>query len=386
MKVVYFSRTEIPSLAANSVQIMKMCNAFAASGHNVKLVNMSSRAPEPRTDCYSFYNVERSFEISQITVLAIENSRFRYLISTIWSAFQLIFKVRKICPDVCYSRDLTACVVAGIFGKSINIFESHYPVFHSRFEAAIFRFALWRKYISRLVLITNALEDTYREFYGEKLPEIVVAPDGADKVSLSDSSTSKLRGRPDTLKVGYVGHLYKGKGIEIITKLATEMPEVDFHIIGGLPEDISYWKNIIDDKNVYFYGFVPQTMLHHYFQALDVCLLPNQKSVRAYGSQENHNDQNIGKFTSPLKLFEYMANRKAIIASDLPVFREVINERVALLVDPEDITGWRRAIEILKNTDQRRKYGTAAFNLFINHYTWQHRVRTVLAGLSEERQ
>ena len=46
------------------------------------------------------------------------------------------------------------------------------------------------------------------------------------------------------LHIGYVGHLYKGRGIELILNMAKQRVELLFHIVGGLDEDIKYWKDI----------------------------------------------------------------------------------------------------------------------------------------------
>ena len=69
----------------------------------------------------------------------------------------------------------------------------------------------------------------------------------------------KLFGKEETLKVGYVGHLYKGRGIETIIECARKLNDISFHLVGGLKKDIEFWKNHtkqIQLNNVFFYGFV----------------------------------------------------------------------------------------------------------------------------------
>ena len=74
--------------------------------------------------------------------------------------------------------------------------------------------------------------------------------------------------------------MYKGKGIEVIESIANKVKDdVEFHIIGGIEEDISIWKQKIQNKNVFFYGYVPHKEVSKYINSLDVCLLPNQKVV-----------------------------------------------------------------------------------------------------------
>ena len=151
--------------------------------------------------------------------------------------------------------------------------------------------------------------------------QIYVAHDGADEVSNFDTKIDLL-GKKQNLKVGYVGNLYKGKGMEVISSIAEKLDyDIEIHIIGGFKKDINYWKNKIINKNVYFYGHVPHKQISSYINALDICLLPNQKVVLTFGADSSDNSLNISDYTSPLKLFEYMSHRKAIIASNLPVLK-----------------------------------------------------------------
>ena len=204
-----------------------------------------------------------------------------------------------------------------------------------------------------------------------------MAHDGADKTENFNCKT-KLLGFKQNLKVGYVGHLYKGKGMEVIDLIAKKLDnDVEIHIVGGLEEDIHFWKNKINSKNVYFYGFVNHKEVSNYINALDVCLLPNQKIVLPYGAEIFMNSKNISTFTSPLKLFEYMSHKKAIIASDLPVIREVLNERNSILVECDNIQLWIDSIKKLKNLKNRELISNQALNDFYE-YTWKKRAENII--------
>jgi len=207
---------------------------------------------------------------------------------------------------------------------------------------------------------------------------IAVAHDGADEVSLD--AKAKLKGNITNLKVGYTGHLYKGKGIEVIEKIASQVSkEIEFHIVGGTDEDIEYWQKKIVSKNVYFYGFVAQKDVSSYINAFDVCVLPNQKVVLTHGAKNDKN--NISGFTSPLKMFEYMAHKKAIIASDLPVLREVLNETNAILVGCDNTKAWIEAINKLRNKGTREKLANQAYDDFKKEYSWKQRAFELIKDL-----
>src|SRR5690606_38086332 len=120
-------------------------------------------------------------------------------------------------------------------------------------------------------------------------------------------------------KVGYIGHLYPGKGGELIVDLSTKMPQVDFHIVGGREQDILRLKNRPHSDNLYFHGYVPYADTKPYLNAFDIVLAPYSEKV--YLAKTN---AEIGNWMSPLKLFEYMSAGKPIISSDLNVLREVL--------------------------------------------------------------
>ena len=66
------------------------------------------------------------------------------------------------------------------------------------------------------------------------------------------------------------------------------------------------------------------------------------------------------------------------MASDLPVLREVLNEDIAMLVKPEDITGWMKAIDALRNKQLRTEISAKAFKYFTEKYSWEQRARSLL--------
>lgn len=165
--------------------------------------------------------------------------------------------------------------------------------------------------------------------------------------------------------------------METVAKLADTCSWADFHVVGGTEDDLAFWKNACSSlRNLTFYGHVPHSAVTSYLKAFDVLLLPNQCHVAAHGNS----GPNIADWTSPLKLFEYMSATKPIVASDLPVLREVLrDEGNALLCDPKEIEDWKAALERLAgDRTLRLGLGERAHQDFIRHYTWQARASVVL--------
>ena len=175
-----------------------------------------------------------------------------------------------------------------------------------------------------MVFVSQALADDYANAY----PGSTVPPGRHGyRPRLRRSSPAgpgrPLPGRPGALKVGYVGHLYPGRGIEVILALADRVPEADFHVVGGTAADLAHWRKRRDRPHLHFHGHQPPGSLHPYYRAFDLVLAPYQQQVACAGGVGD-----ISRWVSPMKLFEYMSHGQAIIASDLPVLREVLTDNV----------------------------------------------------------
>jgi glycosyltransferase involved in cell wall biosynthesis len=118
-------------------------------------------------------------------------------------------------------------------------------------------------------------------------------------------------------------------------------------------------------------------VLSNYYARLDIVLAPYQRRVALRGGRGD-----IARWMSPLKIFEYMAAGKPVVASDLPVLREVLEDgREALLVPPDDIEAWAAAIErLLASPELRQRLSRSAHQKFMRQFTWQARARKMLHG------
>ena len=92
-----------------------------------------------------------------------------------------------------------------------------------------------------------------------------------------------------------------------------------------------------------------------------------------------HREQ-FAKYTSPLKLFEYMAAGRAIVASDLPGWADVlVGGETALLAPPDDTAAWTAAINRLhEDSGLRARLGEEARESAMARYTWAARAEAIL--------
>ncbi len=372
MNLLYLSGSQIPSRTANSVHVMKMCQALARAGHRVTLTAFEGRCAgqEVDHDPYAFYGVERCFELRAYPHLP---EFVRSLMLGIWAGAL----ARWTGADLVYGRFLHGCVGSALFGLPV-IFEAHSPIDEkSVLKGLLFRALISSSKLRSVVVISEALKDYWVANYPALAERIIVAPDAAEPPRGGEHFT--LRDSDRRLQVGYVGHLYQGKCMEIIVRLAVRCPWATFHIAGGTEHDIARWKQATRADNVEFYGHLPHVQTDAFRQACDVLVAPFLEYVQGYRGRDN-----LAPWMSPLKVFEYMAAAKPIVCSNLPVLREVLSDgENALLCAPGDLDAWVEALERLDgDVSLRASLGERAHRDFIAHYTWQDRVGAVLAGLS----
>jgi len=351
---------------------MKMCAAFAANGHEVTLyvpARSAEREPAPAGP-HGFYGVDSSFRIVSMPWLPVFGKAQIFG----WITAMALKRSR---PDIVYGRDVIACTAAAALGCR-TILESHMPAWQARGRIPTYFKRLVRsRNLMRLVVISQALKDLYLERVYLDGDRIMVAHDGADEME-NVSRRANWMGRDGVLQVGYVGQLHEGKGAEVVAALAPMMPDVDFHVVGGRDKDVARLKEEATANNLLFHGFVPHSEVPGCIARLDVCLLPNQRVVRPDGQDNGPSRTNISSYTSPLKLFEYMAQARCIVASDHSVLREVLNYSNAVLVPPGDIDAWRKAVDQLRDAAVRTRLGAQAHADFVAKYTWNRRAAAVL--------
>jgi len=226
-----------------------------------------------------------------------------------------------------------------------------------------------------IVVLTDLLAIRYLEL-GISENRIVVVPDAVDVHDFD--LCSKLEARKhlsideSIFVVMYVGHMYKWKGVDTLVEAASHLSDNEqVWLVGGTPEElprIEDLTNKLDVTNIHLEGYVPYEHISTYMAAADVLVIPNS------------GESDVSKFyTSPIKLFEYMAAKRPIIASNLPSLREIIvHDETAFLVEPDDSRSLAIAIQSLRlDSDlSSRLVDNAA--ILVNEYSWSSRSDRIL--------
>jgi glycosyltransferase involved in cell wall biosynthesis len=374
MIVACISASRVPSTTANSMQVMKACQAISQLGHEVHLFLPRHKLQARNIDLGSYYGLKNQFAIEYLSSHPNLN---RYDFS-IWATR----KARKIKADLAY----VWFVQAGIFSLLAHlpvIFELHGPP-EGNFGPTLFRLFQKIRGNKRLLPITKALASQLHERFNLDLGDshlVRTAPNGVDLeryVDLPGPITARAQlSLPSTLTVGYSGHLYPGRGMTLLVELARCFPRIHFLWVGGRQQDVETWRQRLINENignVTLTGFIENSRLPLFQAAADILLMPYEKVIA--GSSGG----NSSSYASPMKMFEYMACRRAIISSDLPVIREVLNPTNAMLCPPEDIGIWSQALGSLIYDEERRLALANQAWLDIQQYSWLERARKSLDG------
>ena len=250
MKIVYISSSEIPSRTANSVHVMKMCSAFSKYVETI----LFAIKGESKINPYEYYESRRDFDL--ITVKKAKN---------FFGSIGYIFKVLSLLEidknTLIYGRHRLVIFLLSLRNTNI-VYESHeIPIGRVRgwIEGLIFK----QKGFEKLIVISNALKSDYLHFFSNLSDhDIVVAHDGADV----PSNNRIINSKKDILKVGYVGHLFQGRGIEIIIQLARIFPDICFEVVGGMDRDVKFWKKKVSRiTNIKFYGHIAHKDLSKFY-------------------------------------------------------------------------------------------------------------------------
>jgi glycosyltransferase involved in cell wall biosynthesis len=377
--LVYLSFAAFPSHFAHSVQIMKMVEALGKTG-DVQPI-LSADFKQPIEQLFSDYNISHPFAIYTNRVPSIR------IAGRMISVFRSFFFLLKKKPQLIYTRDIFHCLLGclvSLFFKTNIIYEIH-ETWHSIWKHLFFKMCLPCGSLKRLVFIAASLKEWCEKKYPKtpKIMESMVCHDGVDiadfEIQLSKNELRKTLSLPETAFVAlYTGSLYQEKGIELIIDIARQCPGIHFAMVGGnymQIQDYSKKAGLLNINNICFYGHRPFREMAMWLNAADVLLMPYQPARHGAGDITTES-------MSPLKMFEYMAARRPILASNLAEIREVLSEgKEALLLDPLDSGEWVTAIHRLK---QEPSLGEAlSENAFckINGYSWLNRAKRIVGDL-----
>ena len=375
MKIAVITNSRIPSLTANSIQAMKVTQALMQLNHDVKMFAPAESESVSKETLLSHYGLRLIPDLELLPSIK-RLKRFDFI-------FHAQRAAKRFNADLIYTW-LPQSAVIGLWAGYPVVLEMHADV--SGKMGAWWLRQFWKangKTPRRMTVTTAALRNALERSakFQFKNDSVLIAPNGVE-LEKYDGLPNPPEARhqlnlPEELTVGFTGHIYPGRGADLLFELAKQMPQVNFLWAGGTPELVDFWRTKLTEaniKNVTMTGFVKHEHIALYQAASDVLLMPYSRSIEASSGQ------NIAEVINPMKMFEYMASGRAIVSADLPSIREVLNEGNAVFCEPADVGKWRSAIEsLLADEPRRRELGTQARNaLRVEQLTWVKREERIL--------
>ncbi|TCH96305.1 glycosyltransferase family 1 protein [Roseococcus sp. SYP-B2431] len=369
MRILYSHR--IGSRDGQGVHLEAMVGALRALGHEVKLVgprdfDRAALGGESRWVGRLRRSLPRA--VAELVELA-------YAAPAAWRLARAAAAFR---PDVIYERanlyHLAGSLVARLRGVPL-LLEVNAPMAEERGRfgglalpslAAWLERLVWRS-ASRALPVTEVLAGRLLAA-GVARERVTVVPNGIHRSDFSDVGEAPAR---DPLVLGFVGFVREWHGLDAVLRGIAAWegpPALSLVVVGEGParpelERLARELGIAD--RVRFTGLAERAEIPLFIAGFDIALQP--ASV---------------PYASPLKVFEYMAAGRAIVAPDQPNLREVLEHgRTALLFDP-DAPGafWRAVQRLAGSAPLRERIGEAARDeVLLRDLTWEGNARRVIA-------
>ena len=381
MNILYLSTAAFPSEITHTLSMLRVCKAMAEQGHTVAMTGRRLNNTQDSA-VFDYYGLPSSFDLHLERVSKWLDNRWTrpLLLPGLFLAARFRRAIKRHKPDLVYSR-LTLAELLAVPREIPLIYEMHSPgeLAGTRFRRWVFTTLMKRLNVQHIVVTT----DTLKRYLEQELPGIAVRvarlsaerPEKATDAEREQFREHTLQGQNFEFHAGYTGFLHEVRGIGVVIRAASLSPDVAFHIVGGTPDAVAEWKGYAKAQdvpdNVFFYGHQPASTIPMFLECFDVFLAPLQKPKQPL------------TFMSPLKVPQYLAYGKPIIASDvLPHQQQMVAGETALFAAPDSEHEWAHALERLKNEPELRvQLATNATAYYNAELTPERRLNKILEGV-----
>jgi glycosyltransferase involved in cell wall biosynthesis len=383
----YISPSLLPSKSANSVHVVLQCGALAKAGCKVSLYAKRNSASKSKVvkQIAQMYGVDLAKRDIDLHSYYTRNNRAVNWHIALLASWNILFNSikRRAATGYILSRNLYASFILGVIFRMPLMFETHQLEYGIR---KLMQKALIKSPRIKTVAISQKLIQCLKKHHQCAVRNYVVLHDATSNDAVraiccteKKQPLSRIIPQIESERwesiAGYFGHVYKGRGINVIAQMAEKRPDVLFLIVGGNQNDIRQRKNILKANNIVFIGHISHPEARMLMQQVDVLLMPYQRKVTIGVARHD-----TAKWMSPMKMFEYMASGVPLIASDLPVLREVLEDgKNALLVPPDQAESWTHALDtLLEDRNLAASISRRAQADVLKKHTWNRRALQII--------
>lgn len=336
MKMYYVANARIPTEKAHGIQIAKMCEAFIEAGVDVTLV-VPRRTTEP-ISVRDYYGLRVNVPLIRLPALDWHRGgRFGYFLASLsfMLSYTFFFWRKKMSGEqfILYTVDTDNCSSSTLVLLGLPLFSE----MHGAKLSTLAQRMLFTK-VNGIIAINQIIVEELQHTFPRSHARYVVEPNGVDLTSFQKIEKSDARrqlGLPqDTPTVLYSGRFFEWKGLEILPEVARATPLVRWQMVGGTHEEFTRLIQTPLPDNFFFAGSRPHSEMCLWFAAADALIvLGTTRDIQSY------------RYTSPMKLFEYLATGRPIIASKTPAICEIVGEDEVLFYEPDDVQDLTRIVQ-----------------------------------------
>ena len=361
----------LPSDRAHAWQIMRMCHAFSQNDLMVTLF-VPNRKSDSDEDPFTYYNLPQSFTITKIPVLDLfpvswMPRKIAYWVNTFTFNLGLLLKLGYLKKGSVYSRDPVSAFILGRFNPSFC-----YEVHDSPKKTWLNKVML--NGVNKLAVTNTWKKQKLMDDFGCDEHKMLIIHHGVDVEKYAHLPEKNEAHNKTGLSKGkryiiYTGHLFEWKGVYALARSSRFLDEdTEIVLVGGTKGDVEKMQQFLDREQltrVRLTGFKQRSDMLHYAACADVMVIPTSGQF------------NIGKYeSSPLKLFEYMAAGKPIVATDLPAIRDIVDESMVYFCEPDKPSHLSQMIkEALKDMETTKIQNALRF---VKKNTWEARAKKII--------
>ncbi|MGQ0734887.1 MAG: glycosyltransferase family 4 protein [Acidobacteriota bacterium] len=372
MRILYHHRTLADG--AEGIHIAEMVEALRSLGHDVRVKGYPP-APERQQPPGLAHEIRH-----RVPHAAVEAGALLY---NAWEYLQACREIARFQPDLIYTRHARyhlATVAAARRRRvptvlEVNAAYSLKP--YLDFEPLRFRWAaeaMERRAFEWASLVVVVSTPLGRQVKALARREALVIPNGANPASFDarrvDSARVRARyGLGPALVVGWTGMLRRWHGLDLLMSALTALPDARLLIVGEGPERPAIERRAAESgilDRLVMTGRVKHSEMPDYLAAMDVAVMSGDRTGVA----------------SPMKLLEYMAMSRAVVAPRLDNVVDVIqDEQDGLLFEPGQLPSLTETlVRLAGDVDLRRRLGERARKKIENTLNWQSNAARILAS------
>ena len=365
MRIAYLFNSSIPSGNPGSIQVAKTCEAIIKLSNQVKLIVPNTGIKKSMS---TFYGLKFSPDIIRLKYFNKFPLGINYYL---FSFFSVICGI-NLKTDLFITRNFFTLFLLILFNQK-TIIEIHHDLStESRIVKFLFKNfnILNKEKVVKVVAITKSVKDYLIKNLKVNSKKIEIIPSAS-------SLKFKFKKFPNKNKynIGYFGSLDESKGSRFIAKMSSLDKNNNYFIFGGTKKDLQNFRIKNDCRNINLNKSIPYGKIQSYLSKMDILLMPsNKRLLRSLGGVGN-----IAKYTSPLKLFDYMSSGKLIFLSNLKVFKEVVKHNIdCIMLDNLNVINWVDKINKIKKNITKVNYIKKNAYLKSKKYTYLNRAKKIL--------